>query len=126
MSPLRMPLRPLHAALAGLALLTVACGDDETADTPAARGAELARVHGCASCHGADGQGGFGPPWQGLAGSEVGLADGRTVVADEAYLRRAITDPDTERRAGYAVPMPAVELTDQEVADLVAHIETFR
>ena len=115
------------AALASLALLFPACaGGAEPADTAAARGRELARVHGCASCHGAEGEGGFGPAWQGVPGSEVELADGSTVVADTAYLRRAITDPAAERRAGYTIEMPQVALTEQEVDDLLAHLETFR
>jgi cytochrome c553 len=116
-----------RSTLVALALVAAACGgEDAQPDDAAARGAELALVHGCTSCHGADGQGGFGPPWQGLPGSEVELADGRVVVADREYLRRAITDPAAERRAGYGAQMPATSLTDQEVEDLLAHIETFR
>ena len=124
MRPMTLP-PPL--AFAALALVVAACGgSDEPPDTPAARGAELARVHGCASCHGAEGQGGFGPPWKGLPGSQVELTDGRTVVADDEYLRRSITDPQADLRAGYAVRMPEVQLSDQQVDDLVAHIESLR
>lgn len=109
--------------------LAFACADADgrsaSAD-PADRGAELARTHACATCHGANGEGGFGPAWRGLAGSEVELSDGRTVVADTEYLRRAITDPAAELRAGYTVPMPEVSATDEEVDALVAYVESYR
>jgi cytochrome c oxidase subunit II len=111
-----------------LTILAGACGDDgaaPAADPTRARAVELARVHGCTSCHGDEGQGGIGPPWQGLAGSEVELTDGRVVTADRDYLRRSITDPQAEQRAGYAVPMPVARLTDDEVEILVDYVESF-
>jgi cytochrome c oxidase subunit II len=109
-----------------LSILASCGGDDEPiADTPEARGAQLAGVHGCTSCHGSEGQGGFGPPWQGLADSQVELADGRVVTADDEYLRRAIVDPGADQRAGYNVPMPEIALESQEVEDLIAYIRTF-
>lgn len=107
------------------ALITASCGaDDEAADRPQGRGADLARAQGCSSCHGTEGQGGLGPPWQGLAGSEVELDDGSTVVADDEYLRRAIVDPGAQIRAGYFVPMPQSSLSEAEVDDLIAHIKS--
>ena len=115
------------AVVLGLVLLGGACGgNDGGGDTPSARGAELARTNGCTSCHGQSGEGRLGPPWRGLAGSEVRLADGRTVVADSAYIRRAITDPQAEQRPGYTVPMPRIPLAEQDVDDLVAYVESFR
>lgn len=88
-----------------------------------ARGRSIAINNGCAACHGTDGQGGSGPTWQGLAGSEVELLDGTFVVADDAYLTRAITDPGDDLRAGYSLQMPENnKLTDGEIADIVAYI----
>ena len=78
---------------------------------------------GCTSCHSVDGSRSEGPTWEGLAGSTVTLADGSTVVADEAYLRRAITDPQAEVVAGYPAPMPAVEVSDAQADRLVAYIQ---
>jgi mono/diheme cytochrome c family protein len=125
----RRPRPLLGAALVwGLVAVAVAgCGgEDEVGEAPSGAGAELADVHGCTSCHGEDGQGRLGPPWRGLAGTEVELADGTTVLADTAYLRRAITDPRAEIRAGYSIPMPTLDLTEQEVSDLVSYVESFR
>ena len=130
-----------------LAVAAVACGDDadqpesgaavdtelDTAPKPAsagggigdaANGELLSRSSGCAGCHGPDFGGGAGPTWIGLAGSEVRLADGSVVVADTEYLIRAIANPAAELVADYTLRMPANNLSDDEIADIVAYIET--
>ncbi|MCB1039312.1 MAG: cytochrome c [Acidimicrobiales bacterium] len=81
---------------------------------------------GCSSCHTTDGQRSEGPTWKGLAGSTVTLADGSTVVADDAYLRRAITDPAADVVTGYTASMPTIEVTDAQLAALVAFIDSLR
>ena len=68
--------------------------------------------------------GGAGPGWIGLAGSDVELAGGTVVVADTDYLIRAIADPSAELVADYTLKMPANNLSDAEIADIVAYIET--
>jgi cytochrome c oxidase subunit 2 len=82
----------------------------------------VSNSNGCASCHGTDGQGGAGPKWVGLAGSDVTLEDGIVVVADDDYLRRAVVDPSAEIVAGYTLKMPENSLGDDEVADVIAYI----
>ena len=121
-------------ALATVALLFlgVSCGGDDDGDggeesdatlsEAGERGKTIAASSGCAACHGADGQGGVGPGWVGLAGSQVELADGTFVVADDAYLDRAIRDPAAEIRAGYNLRMPTNGLSDDEIADVIAYI----
>ncbi|WCO69235.1 cytochrome c [Iamia majanohamensis] len=123
------PSRQRLAASAVLAatLLLGACGGDEAsvdAEDPAARGAALVDARGCDSCHSVDGSSGVGPTWQDLAGSEVPLEDGTTVVADRAYLERSIREPGAQRVEGFTTQMPGVDLTDAEVADVVAYIES--
>jgi cytochrome c oxidase subunit II len=93
-------------------------------DAAAQRGQEISRSQGCAGCHGQDFGGGAGPSWIGLAGSEVLLADGTTVIADDAYLVRSIAEPNAQIVADYALQMPANSLTDEEIADVVAFIKT--
>jgi cytochrome c oxidase subunit 2 len=116
-----------------MALAAVACGDDDgtpsgdssgSAATAVERGEELARSKGCAGCHGQDFGGGAGPDWIGLAGSEVTLTDGSTVVADRDYLVRAIANPSAELVEGYNLKMPANNLSDAEIDDIVAFIES--
>ena len=105
---------------------SAACGgDDPTAglSAEAARGYELAQVKGCAACHGATGQGGVGPAWRGLFGTDVELESGDVVIADDAYLRQSIVDPDAQVVAGYTIAMPAVDLAADEVEALVAFIQ---
>jgi cytochrome c oxidase subunit 2 len=122
--------RPLYSVVvvAGL-LVTGACGGSGGAASPEGtlsaageRGREIANANGCAACHGANGQGGAGPTWVGLAGSDVELADGTVIVADDAYLTRAIADPGADLLAGYSLRMPDNQLTDAEIADVVAYI----
>ncbi|MEX1280747.1 MAG: cytochrome c [Acidimicrobiia bacterium] len=110
-----------------LAILAAACGGGAADLSPlAAEGATLVRTEGCAACHGERGQGGVGPAWVGLHGSEVELADGSVVVADDEYLTRAITDPGAEQVAGYQVVMPGNDLDGDQVAAIVAYLKTLR
>jgi cytochrome c oxidase subunit 2 len=114
------------AAAFALAALAVACGDDEPSvdlSPTAAEGRQIANSRGCAGCHGSDGAGGVGPSFVGLAGSQVQLEDGTTVVADEEYLVRSIVDPGAQLVDGYSLRMPEVSLTDDEVAKLVQYIQ---
>lgn len=64
--------------------------------------AEL-RTEGCLACHDAGTAAGVGPPLgSGLAEVEVTTAGAtRTVPRDEAYLLRAMTDPEADVRVGY-------------------------
>lgn len=114
-----------------LVLGTAACGggDSELSEI-AQRGKNTANANGCASCHGSDGQGGVGPTWVGLAGSEVVLkvpedegGGTRTVTADDDYLRRAILDPAAEEVEGYTVKMPTNALSEAEADDVIAYIK---
>ncbi|MEO1060949.1 MAG: c-type cytochrome [Actinomycetota bacterium] len=124
------PLRPLAAAVVAVLALSAlsACSGDDSSAGPAlsplaAEGRSIVESAGCVSCHGQDGDGGVGPGWGGLAGSEVELDDGTTVVADAAYLTRAIAAPDEERVAGYTVAMPANNLTAEEIEAVVAYLQ---
>ena len=123
-------MRPNLAPLfAGIALFVVACGGGSTDAgglTPQeVRGKQIARSAGCSSCHGAEGQGGLGPAWIDLVGSEVLLADGTTVIADDEYLIRSIRDPQAELVAGWRVTMTGNNLDDDQIEDVIAFIRTF-
>jgi cytochrome c oxidase subunit 2 len=113
-----------------MAFGAAACGPDAGSDSgpslpPAAEnGRRLAQSSGCAGCHGQNFEGGAGPALVGLAGSEVLLTDGTTVIADDAYLTTAITNPAKQLVDGYTLKMPANDLGDAEVADIVAFINT--
>ena len=117
------------AALAGGALIG-ACGGDDGGSAPSVpklsaageRGRQVAQASGCVVCHTPTGVRSTGPTWKDLAGARVELDDGTTVTADEAYLRRAITDPGADVVDGYPPIMPKVRLDDREVDDLLAYL----
>lgn len=119
-----MRIVPAGALLFTLMLTAAACGGSSRAEMSpeAERGRRIANTNGCASCHGADGTGGVGPKFVGLYGSEVTLSDGSTVLADDAYIRRSITDPGADRVKGYTLQMPAVGLEDDEIEAVLAYI----
>lgn len=106
------------AALLAL-LLATACGSRDAELT----GAELAREVGCLACHD-DTDTDLAPGLQGVWGSERLLADGRTVVADEAYVRKSIIDPGADVVAGYYGRMPSFALSDAEIDLLVDYVRS--
>lgn len=143
MATLRRDRGPVRRRLAGPALVAVlavvvagaaACGGgDGGGGTPSAGGAELSadarrgeavvRQNGCSACHSTDGSTGPGPTFRGLYGSQVELQDGGTATADDAYLTRAIRDPQAQVAAGYAIQMPANSLDADDVAAVVAYLQ---
>jgi cytochrome c oxidase subunit 2 len=82
----------------------------------------------CFACHTLDGQRHIGPTWRGLYLSTVPLDDGRTVIADEAYLTRSMMDPAVEVHAGFRAVMPTYQgvLTAPETAAIVELIKSLR
>jgi cytochrome c oxidase subunit 2 len=95
---------------------------------PATRGQKTAEIN-CKACHSIDGKEGIGPSWKGLFGRQVVLADGTTVTADEAYIRESIIDPSAKIVKGYQNIMPSTfkdTLSDQQISDLIAYIETLK
>ena len=94
------------------------------------RGAKLARRSGCASCHSLDGSRRPGPTWKGLYGRKRPLANGQEVVADEAYLRRAILTPDAEIAQGFPKRMMpknfAQKLSEEKIRALIELIKSVR
>ncbi|MES2363761.1 MAG: cytochrome c oxidase subunit II [Pseudomonadota bacterium] len=93
-------------------------------DIKVAQGQALAQSKGCVACHTVDGSARVGPSWKGLFGTTRPLADGSTVLADEAYLRRSIVEPQAQVAKGFPPIMPATVLGDEEVAALAAYIRS--
>jgi len=113
----------LALVVCGIGIVASACGGGPDLTPEAAEGRRIAEENGCAACHGADGQGGVGPAWQGLHGSTVELDDGTSVAADHDYLERSIVDPEAQKVAGYTINMPPNTLGPAEVASIIAYIE---
>jgi cytochrome c oxidase subunit 2 len=89
----------LRVAILLLALPTIAACQPSGPNPD--RGRVLASQFQCIVCHDVSGSGaGTAPSFKGLAGSTVKLADGTTVVADDAYLRESITQPNAKSSTG--------------------------
>lgn len=87
------------------------------------RGFDIMRSNGCAACHGANGEGGVGPQFVGLFGSERELEDEvEPVIADRDYLARSIADPQAQKVAGFRILMPTNNLSDEEIQSVVDYI----
>jgi len=101
--------------------------------SPVALGEKLFTENACMSCHSLTGESGVGPTVKGLAGSDVELSDGSSVTADDAYLTKAIVDPDAELVEGYQQGIMSastasfgLEEKPEDVAALVAFIKAQR
>jgi len=69
-----------------------------------------------------------GPNLVGVYGSQLTLANGETVTADEAYLRQAILDPAQHVTQGYAPIMPTYQgqVSEDGVIALVEYIRNLK
>jgi cytochrome c oxidase subunit II len=94
-------------------------------DDLAHQGAALFRSLGCSGCH-TPGSTVHAPDLHGVFGHAVHLNGGRTVIADEAYLRDCMLLPDTTRVAGYPPLMPNFTGTvrEAEIVEIVAYIKS--
>lgn len=79
----------------------------------------------CIGCHSVDGSTMVGPSWKAIYGTSVELESGETVIIDDAYLARSITDPLAEIVKGFPPAMPPYTwLTEQQIADIIAYIKS--
>jgi len=80
---------------------------------------------GCASCHRSEGLS-RGPSLAGVYGRPVKLEDGRTVTADENYIRESILDPGAKIVDGYQPIMPTFQglVSEEQLNALVAYVKS--
>jgi len=93
----------------------------------ASNGQKLFQELGCATCHRSDTQG-RGPNLVGVFGKQVLLEDGRTVGADETYVRESILNPAAKIVSGFKPIMPTFEgqVSEEGLVALVAYIKTLK
>ncbi len=109
-------------ALASVLIGALLAEPPATAGGPA--GAKLFVSQGCAACHQPGGSP-LAPDLRGILGSRQILVDGSELVADEAYLRESIRQPQIRIVKGYAAAMPPyAHLSEAQVDDLVAYLKT--
>ncbi|MEN6626691.1 MAG: cytochrome c oxidase subunit II [Candidatus Sumerlaeia bacterium] len=99
----------------------------EPAGGLAEKGRRLFSQLGCASCHVA-GAGVRAPLLQNLYGRQVRLDDGRTITADDPYIRDSILLPQKDVVAGYPPVMPTFRgiVKEDETLALIEYIKTLR
>lgn len=99
-------------------------------EDPVERGAIWAEQFGCIACHSQDGTVVIGPSWQGIYGEESQMADGSTVLVDEAYLVESILNPNAKIVAGFQpniMPQNFSEvLSETQINDIIAFIESLQ
>ena len=96
--------------------------------TPAAAGQQLYQSLGCASCHGANGEGGRGPTLAGLYGKDALITGGQKVRADEVYLRESILNPQAKLVDGFGPIMPTFQgqISEDQILQLLAFIKSLQ
>jgi len=101
----------------------------EPASVP--RGQRISIVYGCIACHSTDGskEGKAGPSWAALHGSRREFIGGKSGVADDAYLREAILNPQAKVIKGYDpkdVGMPSYRgvLGERDIESLLMFIKS--
>jgi len=104
----------------------------QTGPTMRASGEELFQQLACNTCHllgkPPAGVAPRAPSLQDLFGSQVVLASGRSLTADETYIRESIVNPQAKVVAGWQPIMPTFkgQVTEEQVNALVAYIKTLQ
>ncbi len=99
-----------------------------TAQPMVASGADLFQSLACSTCHRVDGDARLaqGPNLVGVFGHQQKLADGRTIVADEAYVRESILNPQAKIVAGWQPVMPTYQgqVTEEQLNELISYVQS--
>ena len=103
---------------------TNTAGPSGREDGDAAAAGEAIYASQCSMCHTTDGSTSIGPTWEGLFGSEITLTDGSTVVVDEAYIVESIREPSNQVREGFQPIMQAFDMSDEDIDNLIAFMQT--
>ena len=92
----------------------------------AQQGERLFEQLGCSTCHLLDRQG-RSPSMRGLYGSRVQLADGKTILADAAYIRESILNPNAKIVTGYhpnVMPSFQGQISEEGILQLIVYIKS--
>jgi cytochrome c oxidase subunit 2 len=98
-------------------------------EDPIVRGEQLAQQFGCLACHSVDGAEMTGPTWKGVFGSTEQLTDGTSVLVDQDYIYRSVREPGFQIVMGFDNVMPptiGADLTDEQIADIIAFIGSLK
>jgi cytochrome c oxidase subunit 2 len=92
-----------------------------------ATGEELFVAKACNTCHRSDSSA-RAPVLDGVFGKQVALVDGRTVTADESYVRESILNPAAKVVQGYQPIMPTFkdQVSEEEIVQLVKYVKSLK
>ena len=121
--------RLLCVCSALVVVVAVACSPEPVATEPIARGRQVYRAVGCATCHEGSLFNLFRPV--GPALDQAGLVGGKRVpgMSAEDYLRQSLVDPGAYVVPGYPDSMPrglAGGLSPEDLAALVAYLASLK
>ncbi len=100
-------------------------------------GKRLATMFGCIACHSVSetAMSNVGPSWKGLFGSKRDYVTDKgkkgSLVADAAYVREAILEPNAKKHASFvksefAMPSFAGVLSDAQVDSIILYIQSLK
>lgn len=94
-------------------------------------GEELLEKHGCLGCHSLDGTPRLGPTFKGIWGRKVVVLTGgveRSIIVDEAYLRRSLLEPNADVAKGFPPVMPsfAGQFKEDEIRQIVEYLKVLK
>ena len=90
------------------------------------QGERLFGQYGCSSCHPLEGQG-RGPNLRGVYGTRISLADGRSALVDDAFIRESILNPNAHVVAGYKpdiMPSYQGQISEEQLLQLIVYIKS--
>jgi cytochrome c oxidase subunit 2 len=97
-----------------------------TGGSMAEQGEKVFEQYGCVTCHVLDQQGRC-PSLRNVFGKPVQLDDGRTVLADEAYVRESILNPNAKIVKGYhrdIMPVFQGQIGEESLLQLIVYIKS--
>ncbi len=93
---------------------------------PVAPAGSVLESNSCTACHSLDGSKGVGPTFKGLYGSRRIFADGTTGIADDAYIRQSINNPNAKVVKGFDPNMPSLPVSPADVDAIIDAIKKLR
>jgi cytochrome c oxidase subunit 2 len=100
--------------------------------TPAMAGARIYQTAGCIACHSIDGTTMTGPSFKGAFGHEVSVITAgkeRTVMVDEAYIKKSILEPNADLVKGFNANLMQTyrgQLSDEDINSLIEYIRSLQ
>ncbi len=100
-------------------------GGGGASESPVAAGEKLFSDLTCNTCHLTESQG-RGPMLTNVFNKPVELQNGQTVIADEAYLRESIVNPQAKIVAGFQPIMPTFQglVSEEQLLQLISYVKS--